>query len=699
MRKLNQFRPLWSGVIRSSFFSILVFSSYLHSSWASPAKIKPSSPQRSHGAMDPSALNPKIDPCQNFYQYSCGGWIARTEIPEDRAQWSRGFAEIDERNLQLLKEVLTGSEKLQSTSSSSINQPDLKKLRDFYFSCMQEQSAETEGFALLQKWMKRIDEWKDRAALLSWVAQLHQIGVDCFFSFYPEQDLKDPSQMIASADQGGLGLPDRQYYLSADPKKIQIREAYQEHLEKMFVLIGEEVREAKKSAAQVFEFEKKLAQVSMERVDRRDPEKIYHRIELEGLKKISRQMNWDDYLKTLGFPGIQAINVKSIEFFQGLNQALGETSESTLKAYMKWQLLHAASPGLGQRLVDQEFDFYGRTLSGQKTLAPRWKRCVQATGKYLGFALGRSFVDLTFGEEGKKQAKTMILGIEEAFGKSLSTHPWMDPPTRAQAFEKLAAIFNQVGYPDRWRNYDAYGIDPNLYLKNRFSGEVFNLNYELNKIGKPVDRSEWQMIPSMVNAYYDPSMNEMVFPAGILQPPFFDSQAPLHANYAGIGMVMAHELTHGFDDEGRKFDAQGRLRDWWTPDVSRKFEQGAQCVVQQYDAFELAPGLHVNGKLTTGENIADMGGIKTAYRAWLDQLARLGQKASPQQKKEFFIHFAQTWCAKTRPEMERMRLTIDPHSPPQMRVNGPLSNLPEFSQVFGCRANTPMNPPQRCSLW
>ncbi|MEO5969490.1 MAG: M13 family metallopeptidase, partial [Bdellovibrionia bacterium] len=397
------------------------------------------------------------------------------------------------------------------------------------------------------------------------------------------------------------------------------------------------------------------------------------------------------------------------------------TSLVDLKTYLRWHLLHSSAAALGKKFVDQEFQFYSKTLSGQTALAPRWKRCVQSTVGAMSFAVGRSFVDLSYGKSGKEISKKMISNIENSFRTSLDNAKWMDEPTRIEAIKKLERIFNKVGYPDKWRKYEGLKVDRKSYLKNRFASADFNSKYELDKIGKPVDRGEWQMPPSMVNAYYDPSLNEMVFPAGILQDPFFDAKASSPANYGGIGMVMGHELTHGFDDEGRKFDSEGKLRDWWSPDVSKEFDKRAECVIKQYDAFEVAPGLHVNGKLTAGENLADLGGIRTAYAAWQKDSgggvpapalsgtpagfgkapdATTATTVAPfNDKQKFFIHFAQTWCTKTKPEFERMKITVDPHSPPKMRVNGPLADFPEFAVVFSCASGTKMNPPNRCTVW
>jgi putative endopeptidase len=661
-------------------------------------------------AVDKSALDPTTEPCQDFYQYACGGWIAKTEIPEDRPQWSRGFAEIDERNMKLLRTVLTD----YSVGKNPPKNPYRSQLGDYYEVCTDEAKAETASMDTLKGWIEQIDALKSKDELFSLVAKLHMIGVNAFFDFGAEQDLKDPSSMIGTVDQAGLGLPDRDYYLKNDAKMLEVQKLYQEHLKKMFALLGKTEPEVTQASTHIYQIEKALAESSTDRVERRDPAKIYHRLEKAGLEKLSPELNWNQYFASLGYPKVDAINVKSPAFFSDLNKLVVAMSLVDLKTYLQWHLLHSSSSALGKQFVDQEFQFYAKTLSGQKALAPRWKRCVQATVGSMSFAVGRSFVDLSFGKNGKAISKKMIADIENAFRANLDQTKWMDAPTRAEAIRKLDRIFNKVGYPDHWRSYKGLKVDRKSYLKNRFSATFFNSQYELDKIGKPVDRGEWQMPPSMVNAYYDPSMNEMVFPAGILQDPFFDANASSPANYAGIGMVMGHELTHGFDDEGRKFNADGKLQDWWSPEVSKEFDKRAECVVKQYDSYEVADGLHVNGKLTAGENLADLGGIKTSYAAWQKtnegsvSIPKMEQASSAvsstnkdthNEKQQFFIHFAQTWCTKTKPEFERMKITVDPHSPPKMRVNGPLADFSEFATTFSCAAGTPMNPVNRCIVW
>lgn len=670
-------------------------------------------------AVDVTALDTSTAPCEDFYQYACGNWIAKTAIPEDRPQWSRGFAEIDERNINLLRTVLTD----YSVGKNPPKNPYRSQLGDYYGVCMDEDKAETASMDSLKEWVRKIDSLKGKDELFPLIGQLHMIGVNALFNFGSEQDFKDPTLTIGATDQGGLGLPDRDYYLKNDPKMLEIQKLYKEHLKKMFQLFGSTQLDAGKASEDIFQLEKALAESSMTRVERRNPANVYHRLEKAGLQKLTPELNWKQYFTALGYPKVEEINVRTPVFFADLNKLVIATPLDKVKTYLRWHLLHASSSGLGKEFVDQEFQFYSKTLSGQKALSPRWKRCVQSTVNSMGFAVGRSFVDLSYGKSGKEISKKMITDIESAFRGTLDRTKWMDEATLTEAVKKLDRIFNKVGYPDRWRSYEGLKVNRKSYLKNRYEVTTFNSRYELDKIGKPLDRGEWQMPPSMVNAYYDPSLNEMVFPAGILQDPFFDSKASSVANYAGIGMVMGHELTHGFDDEGRKFDSEGRLRDWWSPEVSKEFDKRAECVIKQYDSYEVADGLHVNGKLTAGENIADLGGIKTAYSAWQKTTPGIAVAAgSPEtasfqapestpspsftglstpfnENQKFFIHFAQTWCTKTKPEYERMKITVDPHAPPKMRVNGPLADFSEFASTFGCASGTKMNPVNRCTVW
>jgi putative endopeptidase len=648
--------------------------------------------------VDESAIDPAVSPCDDFYLYACGNWLKRTEIPADKSTWGRGFSVIDQRNEQELRKILEAAASGQGVGSAGAY-PD--KIGALYASCMDEAAIEANAPAELRQQLKRIDIVKDLPGLQKEVARIHLAIGNPMFEFGQEQDFKNATLVIGVLDQGGLGMPDRDYYLQTTGKFPELRKQYQAHVEKMLTLAGEPAAQAAKDAATVMKIETALAQASMSRVDRRDPNKIYHRLDLPGIEKTTPKWSWKTYLKEMGAPEVTAINVRSPEFFAALNKALTATPIADWKVYLRWHVVHNAAPALSKAFVDENFAFYGKALAGTAELEPRWKRCTHAVDRLVGEALGKAFVEKTFGAEGKQRTQGMVHEVESAMSANLDGLKWFDDATRAQAHEKLTAIANKIGYPDKWRNYDALEIGRESYLTNAMRASEFETHRQLAKIGKPVDRSEWGMTPPTVNAYYDPSMNEMVFPAGILQPPFFNRAAVRAVNYGAIGMVMGHELTHGFDDQGRQFDAKGNLRDWWTASVGKEFEKRAQCVVEQYDGYVAVDELKVNGKLTLGENIADLGGIKLAHAAFVKargagEPQKLGKLTDEQL---FFLGQAQSWCTKRRPETARMRVTVDPHSPPQWRVDGPMSNLPEFAAAFQCKPGDKMVRQNRCVVW
>jgi putative endopeptidase len=644
--------------------------------------------------IDETAVDPAVNPCDDFYQYACGQWIQRTQVPPDRPAWIRSFNEIQQRNEDQLHALLDAAAKSRSFSPD----PYGDKVGDYYASCMDEARIESTADADLKALLAPIDAIANQTQLVKELAALHLDGTRALFVVGSEQDFKDATQMIARVDQSGLGLPDRDYYLKDDPKMKQIRAAYLEHVKKMLELAG--IPDAAKKAATVMEIEHKLAEASMPRVDRRDPKKVYHRLELAGLIKTAPAFPWKIYFADLGFPEFNAINVAVPGFFAGLNELLQKSSLDDLKTYLRWHTIRTSARFLSKKLVDENFAFYEKTLSGTEQLPPRWKRCVRSTDGALGMALARPFVRKTFGAEGKATTLDMVHDVEAAMHADLDSLGWMDEPTRKAALEKLAAIANKIGYPDNWRNYDALAISRDSYLANARAATAFEMRRDLTKVGKPVDRTEWQMTPPTVNAYYEPSMNEMVFPAGILQSPFYSNSARPAVNYGAIGLVMGHELTHGFDDEGRQFDAHGNLHDWWTPSVGKEFDQRAACVVKQYDDYVAIDDVHVNGKLTLGENLADLGGVKLAHAAWI-----AAHRAAPPSKSKFtddqlfYLGFAQSWCAKRKPEYARLRAATDPHSPPEWRVNGPLSNSSEFAAAFQCKAGDKMVRKDQCSVW
>ena len=649
-----------------------------------PAKAEPP-------AIDATAMDKSADPCTSFYQYACGGWLKATPIPEDRAQWSRGFLEIFQRNEALLHEILEKDAKGEADAAD----PFAQKVGDFYATCMDEEKAESASLSTLQGYLKTIDAAKTPLQLAQVTAELQARGARTFFGFGSQQDFKDSTQVIGGVDQGGLGLPDRDYYLKDDAKMKEIRALYQDHVGKMLELGGSKPAEAARQAKTVLEVETALAKVSMDKVERRDPKKIYHRLERAGLQKAAPHFSWDAYFNALGAPSVQAINVTVPDFFAGMDKLLAKPKLLDLHTYLRWTAIEAAANMLGQKFVEERFRMT-KALTGAKQILPRWKRCTQMTDQALGEALGRSFVTTTIGDDGKAMAKEMIEGIEGAFGKNLASVDWMDDQARTASKDKLNKIHNKVGYPDKWRDYSSMKIGRESLLANATAAAEFENKRDLEKIGKPVDRNEWGMTPPTVNAYYDPSMNEMVFPAGIMQAPFFKPDAPVKANYGGLGMVMGHELTHGFDDEGRQFDGDGNLHEWWAPAVSKAFEERAACVARQYDGYVTVDDMHLNGKLTLGENIADIGGLKMALSA-LHQ--KQGGASDPKSDQDFFIAFAQSWCTNYRPENLRLRANTDPHSSAQWRVNGPVSDNPDFAKAFSCKAEAPLAKADRCVVW
>ncbi len=644
--------------------------------------------------IDVSIIDEKTPACEDFYRHACGLWLDKTPIPADKPAWSRGFSVIADRNELLLKDILEKTAAGKSLSSD----PYQDKIGSYYAACMDEAGVEAHGAAELAMELKRVDAIKALDGLTVEIAREHKSLDNAFFSFGSQQDFKDATQVIGVLDQAGLGLPDRDYYLKDTAKYKELRTAYEAHVKNMLVLAGEKPEAAATHAKTVMTLERALAEASMSLVDRRDPKKVYHRIDLAGAQKTAPEIAWKKYLTELGFAKVTAINVAVPDFFSALGKLLKKTPIADLRTYLRWHVVHGAAGALPKAFVDETFDFYGKKLKGLLEQRPRWKRCVGAVDHSLGEAVGRVFVSTTFGAEGKNQTLSMIRSIEAAMRSNLTTLGWMDEPTKKMANEKLESIANKIGYPDKWRNYDTLEVSRTSYLQNFLRANRFETDRELAKIGQPLDRTEWQMSPPTVNAYYDPSMNEMVFPAGILQPPFYNRTARGSVNFGGVGMVMGHELTHGFDDEGRQFDAKGNLHDWWSPAVNKEFDQRAACVVQQFDGYVAVDDQHISGKLTLGENIADLGGIKLSHAAFVAAAAPKPQGHFTDEQL-FYLGYAQTWCMSRRDEYARLLVATDPHSPAKFRVNGPLSNLPEFAAAFSCKPGDKMVRKDACTVW
>ena len=636
-----------------------------------------------------------MDPCTNFYAFACGNWMAKNPIPPDQASWGR-FNDLHERNQAILRTILE-----KYSADDPKRSPVEQKIGDYYSSCMDESAINSKGLAPLQPELERIAGLKSKAELAAEVARLHSMGVDSLFGFSSTQDAKDATQVIGEADQGGLGLPDRDYYLKTDAKTQETRQKYQQHVQKMLELLGEPAGNAAADTKTIMDIEAELAKVSMDRVSRRDPIKVYHKMSRQEFVSLNPVFSWDEYLSAVSAPAISSLNVTVPDFFKGMNGLLESVPLENWKTYLRWHLVHSAAPLLPTAFVDENFNFFGRTLTGAEQIRPRWKRCVSYTDRDLGEALGQPYVDLTFGAEGKERTLTMVRALEKALGDDITHLPWMTDATKKRALEKLHFIANKIGYPDHWRDYSKVQIERGDALGNMLRSADFEFHRQLNKIGKPVDRGEWQMSPPTVNAYYYAPLNDINFPAGILQPPFYDNKMDDAVNYGAIGMVIGHELTHGFDDQGRKYDAHGNLNDWWTPEDAKEFEKRADCVANEYSGFTSVDDVKLNGRLTLGENTADNGGLRIARMALLSQIA--GKKTekiddfTPEQR--FFLGYAQIWCENQRPENLRIRAMLDPHSPGKWRVNGVLVNMPEFQKVFGCKSGSAMVHENACRVW
>jgi endothelin-converting enzyme/putative endopeptidase len=660
------------------------------------AQTAQTAPNASMVRFDVSAIDKSADPCQDFYQYACGTWMKNNPTPPDQSRWGR-FSELEDRNREVLHQILEEAAKPNPNRDATT-----QKIGDYYAACMDEKTIDAKGLTPLKPQLDRIQNLSQKSQIPAEIAHLHRIGIASLFEFSSGQDFKDSNKVIAQLDQAGLGLPDRDYYLKDDPKSVEIRQKYLTHVQHMFELAGYKPDAAKKNAETVMRMETDLAKGSLDRVSRRDPEKIYHLMNKADFEKSNPGFGWVEYFTTAKPPAFQVVNVSYPEFFKTVDSLLNSASLDDWKTYLTWHTLHSEVPVLPNSFLNENFDFYGKTLTGAQQMRPRWKRCVDYTDNQLGEALGKKFVEKTFGAQGKERTLKMVAALEKALGEDIEKLPWMTPTTKKEALVKLHAITNKIGYPEKWRDYSSVIIKPDDHMGNGFRADEFEFQRQLDKIGKPVDRLEWAMTPPTVNAYYDPQMNNINFPAGILQPPFFDNAMDDAVNFGGIGMVIGHELTHGFDDEGRQFDPSGNLRDWWTATDAKAFDERAACVADQYGSFSVAPGANVNGKLTLGENTADNGGVRVALMALMntmtkEQAAKKIDGFTPEQR--FFLAFGQVWCSNDRPEAQRLQVQVDPHSPAKFRVNGVVQNMPEFQKAFSCKAGQPMVKTNACRVW
>ncbi len=643
-----------------------------------------------HG-FDPAAMDLAAKPCVDFYQYACGGWLKANPIPADQSRWSR-FNELAERNKEILRAVL-------EAASESSKDDGSKRIGALYGACMDEAAVEDVALKPLAPAfdaIKNLAAAKDLAPLLG---RLHRAGVNAGFGYGSDQDYKDSTTVIALVDQEGLGLPDRDYYFKDDAKSVEIRRAYEWHAARSFGLAGSDPKAAAEEAAAVMRVETALAKVSMDRVARRDPMNTYHKMSRAELAGLAPDFAWERYFEAAGGPAWNAVNASAPEFVKGFGTLLKDSPLDDVKAYLRWRTVSAAAPWLGRAFVEESFDFYGRRLTGAKELKPRWKRCVELVDRSLGEDLGRGYIEKAYPPETKKRMDALVVAIEAALKDDIAGLDWMTPATKEKALAKLAAIGNKVGYPEKWRDYSSVKIDRSDLLGSVRSALEFEHLRQLRKIGRPVDRKEWHMTPPTVNAYYNPQMNDINFPAGILQPPFFDPAMPDAVNLGAIGAVIGHELTHGFDDSGRKFDLKGNMEDWWTAEDAKAFEGRAQCFVDQYGSYEALPGVKLNGKLTLGENTADNGGLLVAGMA-VDKLPggkEVWQGFTPRQL--LFLGFSQIWCQNRTEQAARMLAQVDPHSAARWRVIGPLSNSSEFAKAFSCKPKDPMAAAKACRVW
>jgi endothelin-converting enzyme/putative endopeptidase len=641
-------------------------------------------------------MDKSADPCVDFYQFACGSWKKNNPIPSDQSIWSR-FGELAERNRTVLRGILENAAKATQRNA------DEQKIGDYYSSCMDEAAIEKKGIAALKPEFDRINALNDKAALPDLVAHLHGEGINALFGFGSGADFKNAKEVIGQADQAGLSLPDRDYYIKDDAKSVELRKQYAEHLASMFKLLGDAPAKAQAEAEAVLRVETALAKGSGDRVERREPERVYHKMPLKDWQALAPSFNFSRYLTGIGAPSFDSLNVAEPNFFKALDAELKDVSLDDLKTYLRWHLLTSQTDALPKVFQDQNFNFYGKTLQGAKEIRPRWKRCVSAADGDLGEALGKVFVEKYYPPEAKARTLAMVKQLEDALRNDIGDLPWMSPETKKQALVKLDAIQNKIGYPAKWRDYSTLKIEKSDALGNSLRANAFEIHRQLMKIGKPLDKQEWQMTPPTVNAYYDPTENDINFPAGILQPPFYDFKADDALNFGGMGAVIGHELTHGFDDQGALFDPQGNLKNWWTPADEKAFKERTQCIVDEYDQFVAVDDVHVRGKLTLGENTADNGGLRIAYMALMKSIADSGKQPAkiegftPEQR--FFIGWGQIWCQNQTDQMARLLALNNEHAPGNYRVNGVVQNMPEFQKAWGCKAGQPMVKANACRVW
>ena len=644
--------------------------------------------------VDVSAMNKSADPCTDFYQYACGNWIAAHPLPADRARYGR-FAELQDHNEKAELDIL------QAAASPRPGRSEIEqKIGDYYASCMDTAAIDKKGIAPIEVELDRIYAMRNAEDVVKEVAALHRQGIALLFAFSARPDAKDSNRTIAGLSQGGLSLPDRDYYLKDDPKSVEIRQRYVQHVKNMFVLAGDAPETAAAKAKMVLDCETIIAQASMDRVSMRDPNKTYHMMTRQELEALAPVFPWEAYFQATGAPPFDSLNVSQPDFVKQVMAALPEQGMEAGQAYFAFHVLRSAAPSLAGPFEKENFDFWQRYLAGAQEPRPREIRCAAATDSALGDLLGQKYIETAFGPDAKAQITELVEGLEKTMGQDIQGLPWMSADTKKAALVKLRAITNNVGYPKKWRDYSAVTVARDDYFGNTRRASEAMYAHRIGKIGKPTDKTEWSMTTPTVNAFYEPTSNSINFPAGILQSPFFDPKRDLAVNYGAIGVVIGHEMTHGFDDQGRKYDGDGNLRDWWTPQDGAEFEKRVACVADEYSNFSPVEGVKLNGRLTLGENTADNGGMRIAYMALQEALKGKNEKIdgfTPDQR--LFLGFAQVWCENMAPQEARNRAMTDPHSPGRFRTIGTVENMPEFQKAFSCKATEAMVSANACRVW
>ncbi len=657
---------------------------------AQPLQAMPYAP-----SLDVTSLDRSVDPCVDFYKFTCGGWMKNNPIPADQPRWDV-YAKLANDNQQFLWGILQQTAKAQNRTANQ------QKIGDYFAACMDTAAIDKRGMDPVKSELDAINALPDRKALIEYIPSAHHrlLGT-FFFNSGSSQDPGDSNQVIAEIEAGGLALPDRDYYTKTDPKSEETRQKYVAYVTQLLTLSGEPAAQAARDAAAILRIETTLAKASLTRVERRDPYKVYHKMSVAELGKINPAIPWPAYLTAQGVSSVQSLNVTQPEFQKTVNSVLSTEPLDDLKAYLRFHLLTSAAPYLSAPFDAANFDFYSRYLRGTEQQPPRWKRCVRGVDRSLGEALGEEFVRRTFTPDTKQKTVLMTDQIEQAMQSEIEQLDWMSPNTKQEALRKLHAVRNKIGYPDKWRDYSSLEIKPGDYFGNVTRAGLFEDARQWRKVGKPVDRTEWDMTPPTVNAYYNPQMNDVNFPAGVLQPPLYDPRSDDAPNYGNTGSTIGHELTHGFDDEGRQFDAQGNLKDWWTKDDAKGFEDRINCLRDQFAGYIIVDDIHINSKLTSGEDVADLGGTLIAYIAWKKAIE--GQNLKPADgftpDQRFFIGFAQWACENKREANSRLQAATDPHSPGFARIDGIVTNMPEFAAAFSCKAGQPMVKAKACKVW